>query len=389
MFKSFRVGSLFGIPLNLDITLLLILPVFAYLIGNQVSEIVTVLNNLLGTAIDPAFLGTGMLPLVVGLVAAIGLFIGVTIHELGHALVSIRFGYDIQSITLWLLGGIAQLEEQPRIWHHEFWISVAGPITSIAIGIVCYGVVLIVPANASIVIFVFGYLAILNIALAIFNMIPAFPLDGGRVLRSLLGRTQPFAKATQRAVQIGKIFAVGIGLFGLLSFNLFMIAIAFFIYIVGAAEGRQTLIASIFEDVPVKTVMTPAEDVVSVSASLPLDELLERMMTHRHSGYPVLENDDVIGMITIDDVRAIPPGEQDTTTVSDVMSTDLVTIEDTDDAMKAFFDLAQHNIGRLIVTDEHGDFQGIITRTDLVRAFDIIRENKLIAENTQIQPPIE
>lgn len=389
MFKSFRVGSIFGIPLNLDITLLLILPFFAYLIGNQVTEIVTVLNTTLGTTIDPSFLGTGMLPWIVGLVAAIGLFIGVTLHELGHALVSIRFGYGIQSITLWLLGGIAQLEEQPRIWYHEFWIAVAGPLTSIAIGFMCYGVILLVPANVPVVIFLFGYLAVLNIALAIFNMIPAFPLDGGRVLRSLLGRTQPFAQATLRAVQIGKIFAIGIGLFGLLSLNLFMIAVAFFIYIVGAAEGRQTLIASIFEDVMVKTVMTPADEVISVSPTLPLDDLLDQMMTHRHSGYPVIQGDDIRGMITIDDVRSISPDQRSATTVEDVMSTDLVTIGVADDAMKAFFDLAQHNIGRLIVTDEHGDFQGIVTRTDLVRAFDIIRENKLIAENTQFQPPIQ
>lgn len=389
MFKSFRVGSIFGIPIRLDVTLLLILPFFAYLIGNQVGEIVTVLNTMLGTTIDPSFLGTGNLPLLVGLVAAIGLFIGVTLHELGHALVSMRFGYGIQSITLWLLGGIAQLEEQPRIWYHEFWIAVAGPITSVAIGFVCYAIVLVVPANLTVIIFIFGYLAILNIALAVFNMVPAFPLDGGRVLRSLLGRTQPFAQATLRAVQIGKIFAIVIGLFGLLSLNLFMIAVAFFIYIVGAAEGRQTLIASIFEDVPVKTVMTPAEEVISVPPSINLDDLLDQMMTHRHSGYPVIEGDEVIGMITIDDIRSISPNQRSTTAVEDVMSTELVTIGEADDAMKAFFDLAQHDIGRLIVTDAHGDFQGIVTRTDLVRAFDIIRENKLIAENTQFQPPIQ
>ena len=238
MFKSVTVGTIVGIPIKLDITLLIILPVFAWSIEIQIVPAAEFLNIFLGTTMDHAPLATGLRPWVLGAAVAIGLFIGITLHEIGHSVVALRYGYDIDSITLWLLGGMAQLTEQPRTWHHEFLIAIAGPIVSVAVGIVCYLAVLVISPGIDAVIFVLGYLAILNVFLAVFNMIPAFPLDGGRVLRAAFARTGTFEEATQRAVRIGKAFAVLLGLFGILMFDLILIAIAFFIYILGSAEGR-------------------------------------------------------------------------------------------------------------------------------------------------------
>ena len=380
MFKSFKVGSVFGIPIKLDITLLVILPLFAWLIGSQLTELVEVLNVTLGTSIESGPLVVGAWPWVLGAIAVVGLFIGVTLHELGHSLVAIYYGYDIDSITLWLLGGVAQFTEQPRKWHHEFWIAIAGPIVSVGVGLICYLAVVVLPARFDAALFIFGYLAVLNVVLALFNMLPAFPLDGGRVLRSLFARNQPFPQATVRAVRIGKFFAVLLGLFGLLVFNVFMIAIAFFIYLVGAAEGRQTAITAVFEGVPVRRVMTPAEDVVVVPADLPLSELLDRMMDHRHSGYPVDRDGRIVGIVTLEDLRTIPPERRAERTVSDVMSTDLKTVEAESDLLEALTGIARNNVGRLIVTDADGEFTGILTRTDIVRAFEIIREHQQTSE---------
>ena len=379
MFKSFRVGSLFGIPIKLDITLLIVLPVFAWLIGTQVGELVAVLNTVLGTTMDPAPLAAGPWPWVLGAVAAVGLFVGVTLHELGHSLVAIRYGYEIDSITLWLLGGVAQFTEQPRVWYHEFWIAIAGPIVSIAVGLACYLAILPLPAQLDAAIFVLAYLAVLNVVLAVFNMIPAFPLDGGRVLRSLFSRTQPFPAATLRAVRIGKFFAVLLGIFGLLVFNIFLIAIAFFIYIVGAAEGRQTVLTSVFDDIPASRVMTPADEVVTVPAELPLSEFLDFVMEHRHSGYPVVRHGDIVGVVTLEDFRETPPDRRAERTVAAVMTTDLKTVAYDTDSTEALNEIARNDVGRVLVMDDLGEFAGLITRTDLVRAFEIQRERQLYA----------
>jgi len=389
MFKSVQVGSIFGIPIKFDVTLLVVLPAFAWLIAVQIEEVVPLLNLTFGTEIAATPLTTGVTPWVVGAFAAIGLFVGVALHELGHSLVAMRYGYDIDSITLWLLGGVARFTEQPRTWHHEFWIAIVGPIVSIAVGVACYLVVLVVPPGFDGTVFVFGYLAILNVFLAMFNMLPAFPLDGGRVLRALFARTQPFARATQRAVRIGQVFAVLLGLFGLFTFNIFLIAIAFFIYIVGAAEGRQTLIASVFESVPVREVMTPADSVVSVPPELPLTELPAYMIDYRHTGYPVVRDGDVVGIVTLDDLREVRPDQRETTTVADIMSRDLKTVSADSDAMDAFYKLAQNDIGRLVVTDGEGEFAGLLTRTDLVRAFEILREHRAVSESRPMpEPPL-
>ena len=389
MFKSFKVGSILGIPLKLDLTLLIILPVFAGLIASQLVPIVELLNLLLGTTMEAEALDVGATPWVLGAVAAIGLFVGVALHELGHSVVAMHYGYDIDSITLWLLGGLARFTEQPKTWFHEFWIAIAGPIVSVAIGALCYLIILATPEGFDGVIFVFGYLAFLNVFLAIFNMLPAFPLDGGRVLRALYTRNQPFAQATQRAVRIGKGFAIALGLFGVLMFDVILIAIAFFIYIMGAAEGRQTLIASVFESVPVQEVMTPARSVVSIPPDFPLEDLPQYMIEHRHSGYPVLDGEEVVGVVTIEDLQQIDPEERGKRTVADVMSNELTSVSPTSDTMDAFQQLASNDVGRLLVEDDGGDLVGILTRTDLVRAFEIIRQHRAVAESRPMPEPIQ
>ncbi|MCH7661808.1 MAG: M50 family metallopeptidase, partial [Euryarchaeota archaeon] len=136
MFKSFRIGSLFGIPIKLDVSFLLILPIFAWLIGAQIELLVGPLNAVFGTGLDAAPLTAGYRPWILGLTAAIGLFVGVVFHELGHSLVAIRYGYPIDSITLWIFGGLAQLTDQPDDWKQEFLIAIAGPIVSILVGVV-------------------------------------------------------------------------------------------------------------------------------------------------------------------------------------------------------------------------------------------------------------
>lgn len=374
MFKSFRIGSLFGIPIKLDVSFLLILPIFAWLIGAQIELLVGPLNAVFGTGLDAATLTTGYRPWVLGFAAATGLFVGVILHELGHSLVAIRYGFPIDSITLWIFGGLAQLTDQPEDWKQEFLIAIAGPIVSVLVGLVSYLLLFVVPASLDGVVFVLAYLALLNVALAGFNMLPAFPMDGGRVLRALLARNRPFARATQIAAEVGKLFALLMGLFGLLQFNVILIGIAFFIYIAASGEAQQTVMNAAFEGVRVDDIMTHGDDVHTVSPDTSIAELLEQMFSERHTGYPVMENDRLVGLVTLSDAREVDTVERDAFTVEDVMTRDLQVIGPDAEAMSALQRMQQGRIGRLIVV-ENGELVGLISRTDLMTALNIIKSS--------------
>jgi len=377
--RGIEIGSAFGIPIRLNWTFLLVLPLFVYLIGQQVGTIVEVMNEAAGLGVDAAVLASGPAPWLLGLAAAIGLFVGVLLHEFGHSLVAMRYEYEIESITLWLLGGLASFTEFPEDWKHEFRIAIAGPLVSVAVGIACYGVVFALPAGtgASVGVnaarFVFGYLALLNVVLAVFNMLPAFPMDGGRVLRALLARNQPHAQATQRAASVGKVFAFLMGVIGLFSFQLLLIVLAFFVYIAASGEAQQTTLKAAFEDVTVGDVMTRREDLHTVTGDTSVAELLSRMFEERHTGYPVLNGDELVGMVTLEDVRSVREAERDAYRVDDVMATDIVAAAPETDALTALQTIQEHDVGRLPVVDADGELVGLVSRSDLMTAFNIIQ----------------
>ena len=379
--RRFRIGSAFGIPIQLDLTFLLVLPLFAWIIGTQIAQTAGLLNDSLGAGLDPAVLTGGSLVWVLGVVAAVGLFTGVVLHELGHSLVAIRYGFPIDSITLWLFGGVAQLTEMPEDWKQELAIAVAGPIVSVALGGLSYAVFLVLPGTGSAAVesarFVFAYLAVMNVALAAFNMLPGFPMDGGRVLRALLARTRPYARATEIAAEVGKIFAILLGLVGLFVVgNIFLAGLAFFIYIGAAGEARETAMRADLEGVQVRDVMTPAAHVTTVTSDMSVRELVGTMFRERHTGYPVEVNGEVVGLVTLEDARAVRDVERDAYTVGDVMTTELVTVAPETDVMDALNELQDNSVGRLVVTDASGEFQGLLTRSDIMTALSILRSSE-------------
>ncbi len=371
--RGIHVGSAFGIPIRLNWTFLIVLPLFAFLIGSEVATIAQLMNETMGVGIDVTAIDAGYTPWLLGLAAALGLFGGVLLHEFGHSLVAMRYGYEIESITLWLLGGLASFKEFPENWKHEFWIAVAGPIVSVAVGVACYAVFVLAPAGANAVLFVFGYLALLNIVLAVFNMLPAFPMDGGRVLRALMARNQPHAQATQRAAAVGKVFAFMMAIFGLFAFNVILILLAFFIYIAASGEAQQTVLKAAFEDVRVDDVMTPREDLHTVTEETSVAELMDRMFRERHTGYPVLRRDDLVGMVTLEDAREVREIERDAYRVGDVMASDITSVTPETDALAALQTMQAHGVGRLPVIDANGELVGLISRSDLMTAFNVIQ----------------
>ncbi|WP_254536466.1 site-2 protease family protein [Halomarina litorea] len=416
--RSFRIGSVFGIPIQLDLTFLLVLPLFAYIIGTQTGLWVDTLNSVFGTDIALGGLANGGTSFVLGTAAALGLFASVLLHELGHSVVAMRYGFPIASITLWLFGGIAQLTEMPEDWKQELYIAIAGPVVSVGLGVGLAALFLVLPGGTvagSALLFVVGYLAITNLALAGFNLLPGFPMDGGRVLRALLARTRPYAQATQIAAEVGKAFALLLGLVGLfVGFNIFLIGVAFFIYIGASSEAQQTITKAAFEGVQVRDVMTPADRVTTVPATASVSDLVETMFRERHTGYPVTRDGRVVGLVTLEDAKRVKEVERDAYRVEEVMTTDLITVDPDEDAMDALSRMGQHGVGRLLVMERpdvaadatggfgwgsaasdaeefddpeglddfadadappDGEFVGLITRTDLMTALDIIRSS--------------
>ncbi|SFL27268.1 Zn-dependent protease (includes SpoIVFB) [Halogranum rubrum] len=370
--RGIRIGTVFGIPIKLDFTFLLVLPFFAYLIGADVGNLTSAINGLFGSSIEAGPLTTSPMSWVIGIAAALGLFLGVLLHEFGHSLVARNFGFEIESITLWLFGGVARFTEIPEDWKQEFYIAVAGPIVSVLVGVVSFVGFLVVPNSQAAVKFVLGYLAMTNVALAVFNMLPGFPMDGGRVLRALLARNRPHARATQIAAEVGKMFAFLLGIFGLFT-NLFLIALAFFIYIGASSEAQQTVMKAAFENVVVRDIMTAREDLHTVTEQTSVAELMEQMFRERHTGYPVMRNGNLVGMVTLNDARGVNEVERDAYRVEDVMSDDVTSITPDAGAMDALAAMQEHNVGRLPVIDVDGELIGLVSRTDLMTAFDIIQ----------------
>ncbi|WP_338741483.1 CBS domain-containing protein [Haloplanus salilacus] len=370
--RGIRIGTAFGIPIRLDLTFLVVLPLFAWLIGADVGNLVDVLNGLFDVAMPVEALTAGSMPWVLGAAAATGLFACILFHEFGHSLVAMEYGYEIESITLWLFGGVARFAEMPEDWKQELTIAVAGPVVSVGLGVLAFLGLLVVPDGLPAVQFVLAYLALTNVALAVFNMLPGFPMDGGRVLRALLARNRTHARATQLAAEVGKLFAIVLAVVGLFA-NLFLIALAFFIYIGASSEAQQTAMKAAFQDVTVRDIMTPAADLHTVTADTDLSTLTDRMFRERHTGYPVLSAGQLVGMVTLDDTREVREVERDAYRVEDVMETDLVTIHPGADAMDAISTMQREGVGRLPVVDERGELVGLISRSDLVTAFNIIR----------------
>lgn len=219
-----QIARIWGVPIRVHLSLWLLLPIFAV----QFSPVA----------------GQGLPALGWGLVLAVGLFTSVALHELGHTFVAIRLGFPVREILLLPIGGAAQLERAPSRPAQEFFLALAGPLVSLLLAALCwYGARGVAAAQLGIYLFrVLQVLAEINLMLMLFNLLPAFPMDGGRILRALLTPGLGRLRATRWAVRIGKLAALVFGVFAVWPpMNLLLLVIAFFLYTTAGAEYRLVL----------------------------------------------------------------------------------------------------------------------------------------------------
>lgn len=336
---SLKIFSVFGIPVELHISfLVLMLLIYIVAFFNFYPSI-----NLL-TAV--------LITLV---------FVTVVLHELSHSYVAKRYGIKIQRIVLLPIGGVSEMEEIPKDPAQELRIALAGPVANLIIAVISFFILIIFRNSLSTVLIgALYYFIVVNLLLGLFNLLPAFPMDGGRILRAYLAERMSFIKATKLAANIGKQFAIIMAVVGVF-FNFLLILIAIFVYFGAEGEYRSVLVSTLLEDEKVKNIMTT--DVHTLNPDNTVQETLQTMFREKHMGYPVIDNEKLVGIITFDDISKIPENQRDTI-IKDIMTTKLITSDPEEELVETIGKLNKNRIGRVPVV-ENGELVGIISKTDI------------------------
>ncbi len=312
-----------------------------------------------------------------GAAGALGLFLSIIFHELSHSLVARRFGLPIEGITLFIFGGVAEMHDEPETPKAEFFMAIAGPIASIVIGFFFLGVRFVGETSgwSTPVTGVVNYLAIINFILAGFNLLPAFPLDGGRVLRSGLWKWKNnIKKATRQASAIGKGFGTLLIVLGVLQFiaggivgGIWWFLIGMFMRNASQMSYQQLLVRKELEGESIERFMN--DDPVTISPDTTIHDLVENYVyKHHFKMYPVVKDHQLVGCISTKEIKSIDRDRWDNTTVSDIVSKCSAdnTIDKNTDAMQAMSIMHKSDNSRLMVTE--GDkLVGIIALKDLLR----------------------
>ena len=384
MRASLQVGKLIGIPIKLHFTFLFISVLIVLMFATAPAPMG--LQGIAGLS-DP-------LRYFLSVIAALAFFVSLLLHELSHSFVAMKYGTKIHSITLFFFGGLAMMEEIPKDPKKELRIAIAGPMMSFALGVVfflsfiafwgikafssamhCMPKIYFSSADyycpldigtLGVLLFSLGFI---NTVLAFFNLIPAFPMDGGRVLRAILAGRMSFLKATKRAVIVGKIFAVMMAITGLIFFNFFLLTIiAIILYIAATEEETATVTFAALEGIKVKNVMRIER--TCVLEDMPIAELASKMLEEKTAEYAVVnENDELKGFVTFEELKKLSAEQRLYLKVSDVLSP-FNNIDDTildeEEATQALKKMISARKNILAVKREAiGNFVGIITKRDL------------------------
>ena len=339
---SWKIGEFSGIGIYIHATFVLIIAWVVLIHWNQGHDLPTIIG---------------------GVIFVLALFLCVVLHEFGHALAAQRFGINTRDITLLPIGGVARLERMPEDPIQELWVALAGPAVTVVIAVALY--LWLKATNSFVPIenitvtkgsFV-ERLMIVNVFLFIFNMIPAFPMDGGRVLRALLALRGNYVKATQTAALIGQGIALLFGFVGLFT-NPFLIFIALFVWIGAAQEASMIKIKAALGGIPVSEAMLT--DYKAVSPHDDLKHLVELTMSGAQQDFPVVENGAVVGLVSHGDLIKGLSEKGDYARGGGVMRREFQTVEPTQMLEAAFARLQTSDFSTMPVV-RNGNLVGLLT----------------------------
>lgn len=350
---SFKIGSAWGIPIELHMTFILLM-VAVFLLSYPFT-----------------------IPNLYFFFLILFLFVFVVFHELAHSVVARHYNIKVRKIVLYPIGGVSEIEEIPENPRIEWRMAIAGPVTSFVIGGVLLGLSQIIsvaatgaPISPSLTTTgnLILDLAALNIILGAFNLIPAFPMDGGRVFRALLAERLKFADATKYAAFIGRIFGIIMVMVGIF-FNIFLVIIGIFIYIGATEEAEQTIVSTTLARVRVKDVMAP--EAVAVSPETTLADAMETMFKARYHDALVEKEGVLQGVVTWDEIKKIKP-EQRSTMHLEALEKKQISVSDDESILEAYKIMTREKIDLLPVVNRAAPTKvvGVITSEGVAQAYE-------------------
>lgn len=378
---SFRIGRILGIDVNIHLSWLIVLVLFTFLLANGY--------------FPTAYPGhTSVTYITLGLISTLLLFVSVLLHELAHSLVARARGLPVHAIVLFVFGGVSNIEHEPQTPGVEFLMAFVGPLVSLLIGALCYGMLFLIRGNQSFLISVLSYLAFTNIILGVFNLIPGFPLDGGRVLRSIIWKlTGSVQTATSITTIVGQLFAYLFIVLGILQFfygNTFSGLFTAFIgwFLLNAAQSARILsvLETTFAGVLVSQVMTTS--MVTTPANISLQKLVDEYFLPQglRSAF-VVQGDQLAGIITLSDIRHTPREQWGQTPVGLVMIPveRLHTVTAQQNLNDVLTLMTDRDVNQLPVVED-GKLVGVLTRDAILRSLEV-RRSLGLSQNGKNQVP--
>jgi Zn-dependent protease len=360
--RSIRIGRLVGIPIGVQPLWVVIVALITFSLGavyypDRVSGIAPALAYSLGFA------------------SALLLFASILLHELGHAVVARRHGVEIEEVDLWLLGGVARMKGYPKAAGDELRFALAGPVVTLVIAAFFGAIALALPSSAPAGLrAVIEYQAFINAAILVFNLLPAFPLDGGRVARALIwGRIGDLSRATGAAASIGRGFGWGMIGLGLLTAaagalgGIWLAIIGFFVIAAAKAEEGGLRIRTAFAGREAGRFMSfPA---VTVPATASVEDAVDGFFVrYRYSAFPVLDGKRLVGLIDLATVQRVPADRRQSVMAGEVaLDEGELVVDEHQDVAELLERPAFQRVGRAVVRREDGGF-GILSITDVNRA---------------------
>lgn len=359
--RSIRIGRLAGIPIGVQPLWLLIVALITWSLGAAYYP-----DQAPGIAPGAAY--------ALGLLSALLLFASILLHELGHALVARRHGVEIEEIDLWLLGGVARMSGYPKHALDELRFALAGPAVTLAIALFFGAIAVALPASApNWLEAVIAYQAVVNAAILVFNLLPAFPLDGGRVARALIWwRRGDISSATATAATLGRGLGygmIGLGVFGFLAGafgGLWFALIGIFVVAAAKAEENGLRVRVALSGRSAGRLMTcPA---VTIPAETSVAEAINTYFVGaKHPAFPVVDGGRLVGLVDTASVQRVPPHQRETTTVGEIAVDDpTLVIKEDQDVAEMLERPAFVRVGRAVVLTADGRI-GVLSITDVNR----------------------
>jgi Zn-dependent protease/CBS domain-containing protein len=368
MKSTFRLFRIFGIEIGIHYTWIFIFVFFSWTLAQLYFP-----QQYPGWS-TASYWGTGI-------VAALLIFVSVLLHELAHSLVAKRRGLPVNSITLFILGGVSNLEEEPEKPSVEFAMAIVGPVTSLVLALIFWGLARLAPHPDTPVGAILSYMAIINLFLGIFNLLPGFPLDGGRVLRSILwGSTNNLIRATNIATRIGQFFGwalIGAGIFLMLSVSFFnglwLAFIGWFLNSSADASRKEVTLRERLSHVKVKELRNLSAETIEPQTTVA--EMVENIFTRHHGrAVPVCHEGNLEGIATINDVKKVPQAKWGETPVAQIMTHDpLYSVSPEDNLYTAMKLIAQHDINQVLIKQQE-QCAGLLSRADIIHHLQVTQE---------------